>query len=87
MKSWKVDDQEEDKEDMEDFFQQIDKISTMSQKVDQKPLIIVDAQNVAMRHGKNSLFSVQGIQIVIEFWHKNGHQVVCFLPDYLFNYD
>lgn len=47
----------------------------------------MDAQNVAMRHGKNSFFSVKGIQIVVEYWQKNGHQVVCFLPDYLFSYD
>jgi hypothetical protein len=24
---------------------------------------------------------------VLEFWKKNGHNVVCFLPDYLFNYN
>ena len=42
---------------------------------------------MAMRHGKNSFFSVKGIQIVVEYWQKNGHQVVCFLPDYLFSYD
>ena len=23
----------------------------------------------------------------MEYWQKNGHQVVCFLPDYLFSYD
>ncbi len=40
-----------------------------------------------MRHGKNAKFSVLGIQIVVEYWQKNGHQVICFLPDYLFNYD
>ena len=40
-----------------------------------------------MRHGKNTLFSVKGLQIVVEYWQKNGHQVVCFLPDYLFSYD
>ena len=40
-----------------------------------------------MRHGKNNLFKVIGIQIVLEFFKKNGHQVVCFLPDYLFNYE
>ncbi len=42
---------------------------------------------MAMRHGKNSFFSVKGIQIVVEYWQKNGHEVVCFLPDYLFSYD
>ena len=48
---------------------------------------MIDASNVAMRHGKNTLFSVKGLQIVVEYWQKNGHQVVCFLPDYLFSYD
>ena len=40
-----------------------------------------------MRHGKNSFFSVKGIQVAVEYWQKNGHQVICFLPDYLFSYD
>eukprot|EP00347_Sterkiella_histriomuscorum_P013648 403363909 len=77
----------EELKESEQFFEQIDKLAINSQKLDQKPLIIVDAQNAAMRHGGGKLFSVKGIQIVIEFWHKNGHQVVCFLPDYLLNYD
>lgn len=38
-----------------------------------KPLIIVDASNVAMRYGKNKEFKVKGIQIVVEYWKKNGH--------------
>jgi hypothetical protein len=54
---------------------------------DEKPLIIIDASNIAMRHGKNSFFSVKGIQVVAEYWQKNGHKVICFLPDYLFSYD
>jgi hypothetical protein len=57
----------------EDFFKEIDSIATASQKKGEKPLIIVDASNVAMRHGKNSFFSVKGIQIVVEYWQKNGH--------------
>jgi hypothetical protein len=72
----------------EDFFKQIDlHASSTTHKVGEKPLIIIDASNVAMRHGKNSFFSVKGLQIVVEYWQKNGHQVVCFLPDYLFSYD
>lgn len=71
----------------EDFFQQIDKITHLTTEKGEKPLVIVDASNVAMRHGKNSYFSVKGIQIVVEFFQKNGHQVFCFLPDYLFSYD
>lgn len=49
--------------------------------------MIVDASNVAMRYGKNKEFKVKGIQIAVEYWKKNGHQVLCFLPDYLFNYE
>ncbi|CDW86913.1 UNKNOWN [Stylonychia lemnae] len=80
-------DSSEEIKESEDFFSQIDQISRVNQRVDQKPMIIVDAQNSAMRHGGSKFFSVLGVQIVIEYWHKNGHQVVCFLPDYLFNYD
>lgn len=52
-----------------------------------KPLIILDAQNVAMKHGRDKLFSVKGIQIAVNYWVKNGHKVVCFLPEYLFDYE
>lgn len=46
----------------EDFFKQIDQLAySTTHKIGEKPLIIVDAQNVAMRHGKNSFFSVKGI--------------------------
>jgi Ni,Fe-hydrogenase maturation factor len=58
----------------EDFFKQIDQLAySTTHKIGEKPLIIVDAQNVAMRHGKNSFFSVKGIQAVVEYWQKNGH--------------
>lgn len=39
-----------------------------------------------MRHGKDQSFSCKGIQIAIQYWTKNGHEVICFLPEYLFNY-
>ena len=48
---------------------------------------MVDASNAAMRHGKNQVFSVKGLQIVLEYWKKNGHEVVCFLPDYMLNFE
>ena len=67
---------------LEDLFAEIDEkgesIPTKS-----KPLIVIDAQNVAMRMGKNQVFKVKGIQIVAEFFQKNGHEVICFMPDYL----
>jgi Ni,Fe-hydrogenase maturation factor len=47
--------------------------SSTTQKIGERPLIIIDASNIAMRHGKNSFFSVKGIQIAGEYWQKNGH--------------
>ena len=47
---------------------------------------MIDAQNVAMRHGKDKLFSVKGIHLCLNYWIKNGHNVVCFVPEYLFDY-
>ena len=52
----------------------------------QKPLIVLDGQNIAMRHGRDRVFSTRGLQLAINYWQKNGHKVVCFLPDYLFDY-
>jgi hypothetical protein len=40
-----------------------------------------------MMHGRNKVFSVKGIQIAINYWQKNGHKVICFLPEYLFDYE
>jgi hypothetical protein len=40
-----------------------------------------------MRHGRDKTFSVKGIQIAINYWRKNGHEVVCFVPDYLVDYE
>eukprot|EP00854_Cymbomonas_tetramitiformis_P003950 gene3950-4919_t len=38
-------------------------------------LIIVDAPNVAMRHGgRRKCFSCKGIQIVLEYWLQRGHK-------------
>jgi ribonuclease ZC3H12 len=46
-------------------------------------LIILDASNIAMRHG-NQKFSSKGIEIVINYFQSNGHKVVSFLPEYFF---
>lgn len=48
-----------------------------------KPLILLDASNIAMRHGDKK-FSTKGIKIVMDFFTTNGHQVLSFLPEYLF---
>eukprot|EP01041_Mallomonas_annulata_P008228 gene8228-16920_t len=50
-------------------------------------LIVVDAPNVAMRHGLNAKFSCAGIRIVLEFFAQAGHKVVSFLPDYYLSYE
>jgi hypothetical protein len=52
-----------------------------------KPLIVIDAQNVAMRHGKDKNFSVKGLHLCINYWIKNGHKVVCFVPEYLLDFE
>lgn len=44
------------------------------------PLIVIDAPNVAMRHGINAKFSCRGIKLAIDFFHAAGHRVVSFLP-------
>jgi hypothetical protein len=52
-----------------------------------KPVIVIDGQNIAMRHGKGNFFSTRGLVITINYWRKNGHSVICFLPEYLFDYE
>ena len=51
------------------------------------PLIVVDAPNVAMRHGLNAKFSCKGIQLALNFFHSAGHKVIAFLPDYYLNFE
>ena len=56
-----------EKAEVDDFFAQIDDQDKTSQpfKKKDKPLIVIDAQNVAMRHGKDINFSCKGIQIAV----------------------
>ena len=51
------------------------------------PLIVVDAPNVAMRHGLNEKFSCKGIQLALNYFHGAGHDVIAFLPDYYLNFE
>ena len=44
------------------------------------PLVVVDAPNVAMRHGLNQRFSCKGIQLALNFFAAAGHKVMSFLP-------
>ena len=79
--------------DTSDFLQNIDLIKkqliikdniiTVPKK--EKPLIVLDASNIAMRHGEQKgIYSTKGIKIAIDFFTKNEHKVISFLPDYLF---
>ncbi|KDO29236.1 hypothetical protein SPRG_19902 [Saprolegnia parasitica CBS 223.65] len=54
---------------------------------DPKCLIVVDAANVAMRHGLNARFSCAGIRLVFDYYLARGHKVLAFLPDYLLRYE
>ncbi|OQR86407.1 hypothetical protein ACHHYP_10579 [Achlya hypogyna] len=55
--------------------------------LDRKCLIVVDAANVAMRHGLNKRFSCKGIRLVFDYYLERGHKVIAFLPDYLLQYE
>lgn len=44
------------------------------------PLIVVDAPNVAMRHGLNAKFSCRGVKLALDFFRSAGHAVLSFLP-------
>ena len=46
-------------------------------------MIVLDVQNIAMRHGNNKSFNCKGIKIVIDYWQAKGHEVIGFLPDYV----
>ncbi|RQM29542.1 hypothetical protein B5M09_000563 [Aphanomyces astaci] len=54
---------------------------------DWKCLIVVDAANVAMRHGLNTKFSCRGIRLVFDYYIARGHKAIAFLPDYLLQYE
>jgi hypothetical protein len=49
-----------------------------------KPKILLDASNIAMRHGDNKIYSTKGIMIAMHYFTINGHEVLSFLPEYLF---
>ena len=53
-----------------DIFNQIDNLNSGSTliRMKAKPLIVLDAQNVAMRHGLNQRFSCKGIEIAVQYW-------------------
>ncbi|ETI50968.1 hypothetical protein F441_05606 [Phytophthora nicotianae CJ01A1] len=50
-------------------------------------LIVIDAPNVAMRHGKGKVFSCAGIELAVNYFQALGHRVVAFIPDYMLQSD
>lgn len=58
------------------------KAPTTSRKnmVKHSAIIVVDAANVAMRHGLNQRFSCKGIEIALHFFQAGGHSVIGFIP-------
>ncbi|ERL88622.1 probable ribonuclease ZC3H12B isoform X1 [Dendroctonus ponderosae] len=44
--------------------------------------IYIDGSNVAFSHGQNERFSVQGLQICIDYFRKRGHEVKAFVPHF-----
>lgn len=55
--------------------------SGLVKKAIQEPaLIVIDAANVAMRHGLKAKFSCNGIQLALDFFRAAGHKTVAFLP-------
>lgn len=48
--------------------------------------IVVDGCNVGMAHANHQMFSVKGIQLVIDYFTVRGHVVKVFLPNYFRKY-
>ncbi|BFZ12769.1 hypothetical protein BsWGS_15809 [Bradybaena similaris] len=45
--------------------------------------IIIDGSNVAMAHGNNKVFSVEGLRICINYFLKRGHdRITAFVPEW-----
>mmetsp|Transcript_4814 Transcript_4814/g.7288 ORF Transcript_4814/g.7288 Transcript_4814/m.7288 type:complete len:986 (+) Transcript_4814:168-3125(+) len=45
-------------------------------------LVVLDAPNVAMRHGNGKKFSARGIEIAANYYIAGGHRVVGFIPQH-----
>uniref|UniRef100_A0A915IMR5 RNase NYN domain-containing protein n=1 Tax=Romanomermis culicivorax TaxID=13658 RepID=A0A915IMR5_ROMCU len=44
--------------------------------------IVIDGSNVAMHHGRHTVFSCRGILITCQYFIKRGHWVVSFVPQH-----
>ena len=58
-------------------------VATPSRSLDPRFLIVLDAENVALYHGKQLFFSVRGLEIVRDFFQSRGHRVIGFVPTYV----
>lgn len=43
--------------------------------------VVLDGSNIAWRHGNSQHFSLRGSLLAMEYYRKNGHAVVLFLPE------
>ncbi|TMW60412.1 hypothetical protein Poli38472_000454 [Pythium oligandrum] len=50
-------------------------------------VVVLDAANIAMRHGRQRRFSSRGIKLCAEYFLGRGDRVVAFLPDYCLDRD
>ena len=69
------------------FRQEFDNFSVLPEKNIEnkaKTLIVIDGQNVALRHSETQ-FSAKALQLVIQYWLRKGHPVHVLLPDYCFD--
>ena len=57
------------------------KVQTYANIKGPKPLIVLDAPNIAMRMGKGKQFKSAAISAAIVFYQRRGHRVVAFLPE------
>ncbi|KAF1777379.1 Ribonuclease Zc3h12a-like, NYN domain [Phytophthora cactorum] len=47
---------------------------SLNAEKDQQRLIVIDAPNVAMRHGKGKIFSCAGIELAVSYFQALGHR-------------
>lgn len=44
--------------------------------------MIIDGSNVGFAHGKNSYFSLKGVQLALQHFELLGHSVIAILPKF-----
>jgi hypothetical protein len=58
-----------------------DQSSSRIRAADRLRPIVIDGSNVAFQHGRHRCFSVQGIEIVVDYFERRGHEkIVAFVP-------